>query len=65
MKIDSPDVVHKTDVGGVALDLRTEDDVRSAFDAMMQRVRQRSPTRGSTASLSSASCGAAGRRSSA
>jgi acetate---CoA ligase (ADP-forming) len=43
LKIDSPDIVHKTDVGGVALDLRTEDDVRTAFDAMLARVRQRQP----------------------
>jgi acetate---CoA ligase (ADP-forming) len=43
LKIDSPDVVHKTDVGGVALDLRTEQDVRDAFDAMVGRVRQYLP----------------------
>jgi acetate---CoA ligase (ADP-forming) len=39
LKVDSPDIVHKTDVGGVALDLRDDDAVRSAFDGMMQRVR--------------------------
>jgi acetate---CoA ligase (ADP-forming) len=43
IKIDSPDVVHKTDVGGVALDLRSDEDVRAAFDAMLARVRQRQP----------------------
>ena len=43
LKIDSPDIVHKTDVGGVALDLRTEDDVRAAHDAMLARVRTRQP----------------------
>jgi acetate---CoA ligase (ADP-forming) len=43
IKIDSPDIVHKTDVGGVALDLRTEEDVRTAFDAMVKRVAQRQP----------------------
>jgi acetate---CoA ligase (ADP-forming) len=43
MKVDSPDVVHKTDVGGVALDLRTEDDVRRAYDTMMQKVRAAHP----------------------
>jgi acetate---CoA ligase (ADP-forming) len=43
MKIDSPDIVHKTDVGGVALDLRDEQDVRRAFDAMMERVRRKHP----------------------
>jgi acetate---CoA ligase (ADP-forming) len=43
LKIDSPDIVHKTDVGGVALDLRTEDDVRAACEAMLARVRTRRP----------------------
>lgn len=43
LKIVSPDIVHKTDVGGVELDLRTTDDVRAAFDRIMQRVRSSAP----------------------
>jgi acetyltransferase len=43
LKVDSPDIVHKTDVGGVALDLRSEDEVRTAYDAMMARVRGQAP----------------------
>jgi acetate---CoA ligase (ADP-forming) len=43
LKIDSPDVVHKTDVGGVALDIRTEDEVRNAFNTMVTRVREHLP----------------------
>jgi acetate---CoA ligase (ADP-forming) len=43
LKIDSPDVVHKTDVGGVALDLRTAEDVRSAFDSLVERVTAQVP----------------------
>jgi acetate---CoA ligase (ADP-forming) len=43
MKIDSPDIVHKTDVGGVALDLRDEEDVQRAFTSMLERVRQKHP----------------------
>ena len=43
LKIDSPDVVHKTDVGGVALDLRTADEVARAYDSMMRSVRERMP----------------------
>jgi len=31
MKLHSPDITHKTDAGGVRLDLRSEADVRSAF----------------------------------
>jgi acetyl coenzyme A synthetase (ADP forming)-like protein len=32
MKVKSPDVVHKTDVGGVKLNLRTEEEAARAFD---------------------------------
>jgi len=38
MKIASPDILHKTDVGGVKLDLRSPDDVRDAFDLMVYRA---------------------------
>ena len=43
MKIVSPQIVHKTDVGGVALDLRTVEEVERAFDDMMARVQARVP----------------------
>jgi acetate---CoA ligase (ADP-forming) len=43
LKVDSPDVVHKTDVGGVALDLRSDAYVRQAFDTIVQRVREHLP----------------------
>ena len=43
LKIDSPDVVHKTDVGGVMLDIRSEDEVRTGFNVMLTRVRERMP----------------------
>jgi acetyltransferase len=43
LKIISPDIVHKTDVGGVALDLRTPDEVKRAWDEMMERIRERMP----------------------
>ena len=43
LKIDSPDIVHKTDVGGVVLDIRSEDEVRSVFEQMIARVRERVP----------------------
>ena len=31
MKLNSPDITHKTDAGGVRLDLRSDTDVRAAF----------------------------------
>ncbi|MEI6972072.1 MAG: acetate--CoA ligase family protein, partial [bacterium] len=41
MKIVSPDVIHKSDVGGVKLNLDSPQAVRDAFDLMMLRVSQR------------------------
>jgi acetyltransferase len=43
MKIHSPDITHKTDVGGVALNLGGDDAVRAAFEKMVQTARQRCP----------------------
>ncbi|HSJ09376.1 MAG TPA: CoA-binding protein, partial [Longimicrobiales bacterium] len=40
LKIDSPDVVHKTDVGGVVIDIRTETEVHAAFERMVAAVRK-------------------------
>jgi acetyltransferase len=41
MKICGPKILHKTDVGGVTLNLADEAQVRSAYDEMIQSVRQR------------------------
>jgi len=43
MKIVSPDITHKTDVGGVRLGLATPETVRGAFTAMIDDVRRRMP----------------------
>ena len=43
MKIDSPDIPHKSDVGGVVLDLTHSLQVRESFDALMDKVRARAP----------------------
>lgn len=43
LKILSPDLTHKTDVGGVALDLADEAAVRAAFDRTLATARQRRP----------------------
>lgn len=43
LKILSPDITHKTDVGGVALGLESELMVRAAFDHMMDSVRRKKP----------------------
>jgi acyl-CoA synthetase (NDP forming) len=43
MKIVSPDVIHKSDLGGVKLDIANAGQVRDAFDLMMLRIRERVP----------------------
>jgi acetyl coenzyme A synthetase (ADP forming)-like protein len=41
MKLVSGTILHKSDVGGVALDLRSADEVREAFEAMERRLQSR------------------------
>ncbi|HWG80798.1 MAG TPA: acetate--CoA ligase family protein, partial [Stellaceae bacterium] len=43
LKIVSPDITHKTDIGGVALNLATADSVRRAFDEVTARVKKAQP----------------------
>lgn len=43
MKIASPDILHKTDVGGVRVGLETSTDVRDAFDLMVYRAQKYQP----------------------
>lgn len=43
MKIASPDIFHKTDVGGVAVGVKDDEEVRSYFDIITRRSRERMP----------------------
>lgn len=43
MKVASPDIIHKSDIGGVRLNLASAEAVRDAYDLMMMRVAQRVP----------------------
>ena len=43
MKIFSADIIHKSDLGGVKLNLDSANSVRDAFDLMMLRIHQRAP----------------------
>jgi acetyltransferase len=43
LKIRSPDITHKSDVGGVALDLDSVDAVGAAATAMLARIRREQP----------------------
>jgi len=40
MKISGPKILHKTDVGGVRLNLGSDEEVREAYDGMVASVRQ-------------------------
>ncbi|MCJ7572479.1 MAG: bifunctional acetate--CoA ligase family protein/GNAT family N-acetyltransferase [Candidatus Thermoplasmatota archaeon] len=43
MKIQSPQITHKSDSGGVALDLQCEESVRKAYKNMMKKVKEKVP----------------------
>ena len=43
LKISSPDVVHKTETGGIRVFLRSEDEVRRAFAEIVQRFASEHP----------------------
>jgi len=43
MKIVSPDIIHKSDMGGVKLHLETVEAVRDAYDLMMLRIQRKIP----------------------
>jgi acyl-CoA synthetase (NDP forming) len=43
MKIVSPDILHKSDLGGVKLALSNAEQVRDSFDLMMMRIGHRAP----------------------
>lgn len=43
LKIASPDILHKSDVGGIEVGLADTDEVRQAYDRVMSRARQHAP----------------------
>ena len=43
MKITSPDIIHKTDVGGVVLNIKNEKELQEKFEEMMERVCRQEP----------------------
>ena len=44
LKVVSPDVIHKTDVGGVELDLGSDEEVRSGYNRIVRTVGERAPS---------------------
>lgn len=43
VKIDSPDILHKSDVGGVKLNLQSAQDVRATYERMLARIHEQVP----------------------
>jgi len=43
LKIVSPDITHKSDIGGVKLNLNTPDEVKAAFDEIVAAARKAQP----------------------
>lgn len=43
LKIASPDILHKTDVGGVKLSLNNEEDVGNAYDEIISAAKEHEP----------------------
>ncbi|MDF1538729.1 MAG: acetate--CoA ligase family protein [Candidatus Thorarchaeota archaeon] len=52
LKILSKDVLHKSDAGGVKLNLKNEDDVRKAFDEIMENAKKYGVEQGHEVDLS-------------
>jgi acetyltransferase len=43
LKIQSPDILHKTEIGGLLLNLAEADAVRQGFATLMERAKERAP----------------------
>jgi acetyl coenzyme A synthetase (ADP forming)-like protein len=43
MKIASPDILHKFDVGGVVLDVKNKSDAKSSYNKILQNIRSKMP----------------------
>jgi acetyl-CoA synthetase (ADP-forming) len=43
LKIVSPDIIHKTEAGGVLIDLKNRDDVKKGFEKIVENVRNYRP----------------------
>lgn len=44
LKINSPDIFHKTDAGGVELELSSKDEVRAGYERILSNVARRAPS---------------------
>jgi len=44
LKVVSPDISHKSDVGGVILDIKSANDAKEAFRKIMENVKKHAPS---------------------
>lgn len=44
LKIVSPDIVHKSDVGGVVLNIKSDDEVKKGYEQITMNVRKNAPS---------------------
>ena len=61
LKVQSPDILHKTEAGAVALNLRRPEDVRAAYERVLANARRHAPD-GAHPGRAGAADGAAGPR---
>ena len=43
LKIESPDILHKTEIEGILLNVNSEDDIRAGYDTLIDRAKTRMP----------------------
>ncbi len=43
LEIESPDILHKSDVGGIIIGLRSDEEVRAAYNRILESVKARAP----------------------
>ena len=43
LKVVSPDIIHKSDVGGVILNINSEEELKEAYERLIDNVRQKAP----------------------
>lgn len=43
MKVESPDIAHKTDVGGVVLNIDSTEELKRSYEVMLNKVREKLP----------------------
>ncbi|MCS7135494.1 MAG: acetate--CoA ligase family protein [Nitrososphaerota archaeon] len=43
LEVESPNILHKVDVGGIVLNIKNQDEVRQAYEKIMKSVKEKAP----------------------